>query len=175
MLWTIIAAIALIVIIFRTWVSISKSVNRRSPFGQAIFNAAGKSGYNRGSAEDADRFTSTFTWMTQHLPTPIPNQQAVAATLARETVDSRYPIAVDAAWAAASLLPFYALKEFASIAGHNGYVQIASVFDAVFPGKRYTNVLGEKVVTKVLSCAVAAVLLEEYAEELNAVTDAPDR
>lgn len=162
-------AIAILLVIAATmaiWVSISKRVNRTSPAGLAMLAVANRYGFNRGTPADAEKFNEIFQWMTEALPGPgVPKQHEVGTLLARETAGSKFPIAVDAAWAAAALLPFDTLKDIAGLAGHQGYVKIASVFDAVFPGKQKSKVLDERVITKVMNRAVAGVLLITFGEE----------
>ena len=122
--------------------------------------AANHYGSNHGTQADEQTFVEVFEWMTdQFAQEGYGGERWAGPQVAKETAGSPFPIAVEAAWAVAALLPHQSLKQLAERSGYSGYVKAASMFDAVLPGQLRTSVLGRAIPYRVLTGAVAGALL----------------
>lgn len=166
----VVAALVGIMVLMSVWARISKKVNRATPAGQGMLAVADHYGFNHGTDEDTERFIEVFGWMTkQLLDGGLTNERLIGSLLAKETVDSRYPMAVDAAWAVGATLPIDVLNQVVKMMGYSGHVKTASIFGAMFPGKQRSAVNGHMVLTKVSSGAVAGTLLIALGTEIGLV------
>ena len=93
--------------------------------------------------------------------------QRVGPQVAAEAAGSTFPIAVQAAWAAASLLPSSTVLELTRAMGHVASVKAATIITDEFPGLVKTPVLGRRSKHWRGPAAIAMVLMANHADDLG--------
>ncbi|WP_100422565.1 hypothetical protein [Sediminihabitans luteus] len=126
---------------------------------------AGRYGYNRGSGAEAEIAAGLIDRFASAAGTFIPGAEMLAQRLALETVGSRYPLAVDAAWAVALHLPDHQANMFVRAMGAQKLVALATYFTDEFPGRAQESLLGKRTRLWRGPAAIAAVLLMTDAQQ----------
>lgn len=153
---------------FSTSPSKRRAYNQTFPAVQSMLAAADEYGFNTGSPSDKEIFSSLFKVFVRSLPAAeLPNIDRIAASLANETVRSDYPMAVSAAWAAASLLPRDTATAMGRVMGNEGVANAATWFNDEFPGQIKVPVLGRRTKMSLVPAAISAVILISHGEEIG--------
>ena len=142
--------------------------NQALPAVQSMLAVADTYGVNSGSPSDKELFSDLFKTFAHSIPgAQISNIDSLAASLAAETVRSKYPTAVSAAWATASLLPNATVRAMGNTMGNAGVAKAATWFTDEFPGQVKAPVLGRRTKMWRVPAAIAAVILISHAEEIG--------
>jgi len=129
---------------------------------------ADRYGFNRGSADEKDTYVELFRKYSGWAPGGLRSDwQSVGKRLADETIGSNYPIAVDAAWAVASLLSNKEVLGVAKIMGSKSVNVGATWFTDEFSGIVKTKVLGKRLWNWRIPAAIAAISLLAHADEIS--------
>lgn len=140
-----------------------KEYNRQLEPVQKMIAVAEGYGFNSGSEDDLEVFEWLFARFQRQFG--MPDRGPAGAQVAQLTKGSQYPMAADAAWAAASLLPNSVLSDTGKVLGNAGVINAATWFTDEFPGIAKSEVLGKKMTGWRVPAAAAALMLVAHADE----------
>ena len=145
-----------------------KEFNRQQPHVKDMLAAAHRYGFNRGSASDSQVISDLLDRFARSIPgASIAGMGSIGTSLARETVGSDYPTAVNAAWAVAVSLPSSTVSMLTREMGVAGVTNAATCFTDEFPGRVKTPVVGLRPTMWRGPAAIAAMILMAHAQEVG--------
>lgn len=147
-----------------------RATNRQIAEVQQMLATAETYDFNRGESYEADKlgdFVSHFS--AEILGSPLPNSRELGRQLAAETVNSRFPDAVNAAWLVAVELPSSKITELSNMLGPMGVTNGATFFTDEFPDRVKEPILGRKLNLWRGPAAIATTILATHAAQMGYV------